>query len=126
MPYSTRYSATSQIGHTLTSFHLGHTLTSFHSTSTHRSKTYEPCGLTPFLWIEFDYIWYGKSHNDPKVTAKISSSYLHFLPRYDCHRPTERQTYTPTSTFMIMTYRRKNFSGHSNEKSLTAAVPLRP
>jgi hypothetical protein len=48
MPYSTRYSATSQIGHILTSFH---------STLTHRSKRYKPCGLTPFPWTKFDHIW---------------------------------------------------------------------
>jgi hypothetical protein len=96
MPYSTRYSAT---------FQMGHTLTSCHSTSTHRSKRYEPFGPTPFPCIEFDYIWYGTYHNDPKRTVKIPSSYLHYLLSYDCHRQIYRHL-----TFTVLMYRRKNCS----------------
>jgi hypothetical protein len=32
---------------------------------THQSLGQKPCGLTPFLWTNFDYCWPGITDNDP-------------------------------------------------------------
>lgn len=45
----------------------------------HQCMGYKPLDLTLFSWTGFDYIWHGMSHNPPKTTTKISSTYLHIL-----------------------------------------------
>jgi hypothetical protein len=48
---------------------------------THHSTVSKPQGLTPFLCIDFYYIWDRKFRHSPKTAAKIWSSYLYFLLR---------------------------------------------
>jgi len=59
---------------------------------------YNVMGYIPLtMWSNFD-IGYTTSHNHPKTTVKILSSYLYFLRSYDCHLPTHPTTHTHTHT----------------------------
>jgi hypothetical protein len=54
---------------------------------------YLPCVPIKFLWTGSNYmnIWHGTSHNHPKSTAKIWSSYLYFLKRYGPPPPQKKK-----------------------------------